>query len=169
MTLRAIGSVPPTVFDGSPNATPVVLPSGFVPPASVPMRLPMTAVVLTLLEPVPIWMPVPLPEMTLPGGIPGVEVSPPICVAEAAKSTSTPVLPPSATVPVTSVPMKLPCIRVRAAMDSWMPGLPSIILRACAVVPPIRASSLCCTITPWPLATAAVPFRSVPIKFPCTT
>ena len=42
MTLRAIGSVPPTVFDPSPIVIPVKLPSGFVPAASVPTTAPGT-------------------------------------------------------------------------------------------------------------------------------
>ena len=80
----------------------------------------MTAVLLTLLLPVPIWMPVALPpEITLPGGVPGVAVSPPTCVAESPWSRLTALLPkkPSAVVPVTSVPMKLPATFTFAEFD----------------------------------------------------
>ena len=54
---------------------PAALPNGCVPVMSAPMMLPwmMLPVPVTMSKPA-----VPLPEMRLPGGVPGVDVSPPM-------------------------------------------------------------------------------------------
>ena len=82
-----------------------------VPPALVPTRFP--AIKSNSPESM---MPGPLlPEITLPAPVPGVAVNPPIVVPEAPVSISMPVALAIATVPVKSVPMKLPATTKLAA------------------------------------------------------
>ncbi len=111
-------------------------------------------------------MPAPLlPEMTLPGGWPGTVASPPTRLfAVLCMKTPTPLLPRS-TVPVTSVPMKLPCT-VLPPLKRRTPSLalPLRRLRAAAVVPPTRVFVAPPTLTPVaPLPRSRVPLLSVPM------
>ena len=73
MTLRAPGSLPPTIA-GPSTLTPYGLPIGPVPDAFVPIRFPSTSVP----SPATRMPPVRLAPITLPGAAPGVEVSPPM-------------------------------------------------------------------------------------------
>ena len=86
--------------------------------------------------------------------------------------TATPELMlPSATVPLTSVPMKLPRTRLLLAFTPSMrtpcPPLPEMTLRSAAVVPPTVLFDAASIKTPLPaLARTAVPVASVPMKLP---
>ena len=80
---------------------------------------------------------------------------------------------PRGFVPVTSVPMKLPCTRfpVEGLLSITTPylPLPEMMFRAAAVVPPTVLSGALESTTPSPtLPTAWVPETSVPMKLPCT-
>ena len=78
---------------------------------------------------------------------------------------------PRATLPVTSVPIKLPCTTLFGASNATpSPMFPEIRLRAPGVVPPMVLLGPDDTaIPPVPLGNAAVPVASVPMKFPATT
>src|SRR5262245_66401979 len=84
MMFRSPGLVPPMVllFTLWPKEMPAPFARAERPFAVVPIRLPRTVKPFPLL----IDMPPPFPEMTLPGGVPGVAVDPPIWVP--------PVIPP---------------------------------------------------------------------------
>jgi hypothetical protein len=81
----------------------------------------------------------------------------------------------TATVPVTSVPMKLPCTRLPERVPPMeIPGplLPEMRLRAPGAVPPIvwlEEFPDCPSVTtPVPFPMARVPAALVPMKLPCT-
>src|SRR5262249_28192947 len=115
----------------------------------------------------PVW-----PEIKLPGGVPGVAVRPPITQLETPllRFTTAFGLLPRATVPLTSVPMQLPC-------TVWLdppnrptppPLLAEMILRPATVVPATRLFEPLIK-TPRSLCTRAnVPVTSVPMRLPCT-
>ena len=75
MTLRARGSAPPTTA-GPSTPTPTGLPRALVPVASVPIRLPSRSVPLVCTRVASFSV----GPSTLPGAVPGTEVSPPITV-----------------------------------------------------------------------------------------
>ena len=105
-----------------------------VPPASVPIRLPwiLTVAHAVVKQTGEKWIPSEaLPEMTLPGGIPGCDVGPPMVP----EKTDTLVPFDSANVPVASMPMKLPWTRLRPKTPG--PLLPEITLRCDTRIPPI--------------------------------
>ncbi len=76
----------------------------------------------------------------------------------------------NATVPVTSVPIRLPCtmLLVAPALSSKTPELlfPEMTLRSDAFVPPIRLAEPVATIPKLAFGSAAVPAAFVPMKFP---
>ena len=135
--LRAPASVPPTVeLAARKMLIPAAFPNGCVPVMSAPTVLPLTIVPFKMSKPT-----MPLPEMRLPGGVPGLVVSPPMM----APSLLTPTFRLGmAIVPVRSVPMKLPC--TASLLPTASPRLlPEIILRAAVVFPPIRLPPLLAT------------------------
>ena len=87
-----------------------VFPSGLFPSICVPMRLPWTTTSITLAVVVPMTMPSPLPEMTLPAP----EIVPPTVISLLSMPIPAPRLP-RADVPARSVPIRLPSIRVPSA------------------------------------------------------
>ena len=167
-TLKAIllpaPTPPPIVLPEqvAPINTPEELCRAAVPLKSVPMKLFCTKFEFEFelrATPVPAF-----PEITLRAPA----VVPPTVLFVAKLSMNTPNrLLPSATMPLLSVPMKLPCTRLLVAPLPSIPTpslLPEIILRASAVVPPIRLLAAPEMKTPSPeLPSAAVPLAFVPI------
>ena len=166
MMLRALGSVPPTVLSGPLMVIPPELPNGCVPVISAPMILPS----MRLPElPVPRITPVLplLPEIKFPGGVPGVVVSPPMTLL-AVPLTSTPTFGlPKATVPVTSVPMKLPCTVLDPPNRSTPRLLVEMMLRAATIAPPTTLFEPQTKTPRSEFPRASVPVISVPMRLPC--
>ena len=142
-----------------------------VPVMFVPMKLPCTV----LFEAVPkaIWRP--LPEMTLRAST----VVPPMRAFVDPAPTATPTCPfAKARVPVTSVPIKLPCTVLPEPPPRPTPSpiFPEIRLRAAGVVPPMvqfdgfpQKPKIIPPCAPEPFGNAIVPAGLVPMKFPSNT
>ena len=106
MRLPAAAVVPPIVSRESfASSTPLVSYAAWVPVTSVPMKLPSSRSLVAVGAACWERMPTTLPEMTLPapGAVPPIVILP-------TESSSSPVLLPARSLPVTSVPMKLPAI-----------------------------------------------------------
>ena len=92
-------------------------------------------------------------------------------LAPASMKIPLPALPMSS-VPVQSVPMKLPCTRVPVP-ELWIripsPKLPAITFRSLGPTPPIVLFAPITSIPGVPLPSATVPVESSPIQFPATT
>ena len=138
-----------------------------VPAALVPILFPCTTLPLVpgsrISTPLP-----PLPEITLPAPA----TAPPIVLFEPPAYTRMPwpALGRGAP-PVSSVPMKLPWMRMLEALLSRMPSpLPEMMLRSSGVVPPMVwfAVKLSAPRPATVLGMASVPAALVPILFPRT-
>ena len=112
---------------------------------------------------------VPLPEIKLPGGVPGVAVSPPMTLLEVPLVFTPTFGLDRTTVPVTSVPIKLPCTVLLDPLNRSTPRLfADITLRASTVVPPTRQFEAFIKTPRSVFPRGSVPVTSVPMKLPCT-
>jgi hypothetical protein len=108
---------------------------------------------------------------TLPGGVPGVAVRPPMSVF-VPPLRKTAFAGARALVPVTSRPMKFPCTRLPSPLltsTPLKPPLPAMMLRAATLVPPITLLLERTSIAVPVCVIAFPPVTSVPMKFPSTT
>ena len=140
----------------------------------------LPSITVAVEEPVS-WMPSwRLPEMTLPGPVPGVAVTPPMVVDEAL-SISTPLwtLPTPEETPVGSTPIRLPTIRLLSAFVVAKPGtelvictpdprLPEMTLPAPWTVPPMTLPAAFSRIPSPRLGSVAVPCAVTPTRLPST-
>ena len=135
---------------------------------SAPIILPSISVskapFVKTLKPTP-----PLPEIRFPGGAPGVVERPPMTLLEPALMLIPEFGLGKATVPVRSVPIKLPCTLFSKPLPREIPRLlAAIMLRAASVSPPMELAMPSFS-TPTPVfPRERVPVTSVPMKFPCT-
>ena len=157
-----------SVSFGSFGVTPSLLRSMPIP-VLAKMRFP-SIVMRLLVEPIcipPSPRPLPLKAMTLPA--PGVV--PPIVAPVTAVISIPPNPLPRGVVPVTSVPIELPCTSVPGAVMLWRSSpnepLPDKRFPAPMTSPPITVFGAAPILIPRsPFRSAAVPVTFVPTKFP---
>src|SRR5438874_5314290 len=147
---------------------PNVLPKGCVPVMSAPMILPWMAFPCAVL-PATHTPAVPFPEIRLPGGVPGVAVRPPMTLLEVPLVFTPTFGLDRTTVPVTSVPIKLPWTVLSSPLNRSTPRpFADITLRASTVVPPTRQFEALIKTPRSVFPRGSVPVTSVPMKLPCT-